>query len=182
MRALPAAALEALAGADAILHAGDICVRPVLETLARIAPVHAVQGNRDFFMRLPRTRRLEFEGVRIGLTHGHGGLRGYLNEKLRYYTVGFYTEDYLAQVRAVFNDVDVIVFGHSHRPINQTIDGVLMFNPGSLGPDYRPPHGPAIGRLTIVNGTARAEIVPIPIPGAVVREDPRNPGGRRPTG
>jgi putative phosphoesterase len=180
MRALPEAALEALAGVDAILHAGDVCVQRVLDTLAGIAPVQAVQGNRDFFMRLPRTRRLEFEGVRIGLTHGHGGLRGYVREKLRYYTVGFYTEDFLAQVRAAFDDVDVIVFGHSHRPINRIYEGVLMFNPGSLGPDYRPPYGPAIGRLTIEGGTVTGEIVPIPIPGAVVKEDPRNLGGERP--
>lgn len=173
MRALPQAALDALAGVDAILHAGDVCVRSVLDTLARIAPVHAVRGNRDLFVRLPRTLRLEFEGVRVGLTHGHGGLAGYVREKLRYYTVGFTTGHYLAQVRAVFTDVDVIVFGHSHRPVNRTFDGVLLFNPGSLGPDYRPPVGPAIGRLTIEHGAARGEIIPIPIPGAVIMKDPR---------
>lgn len=173
MRALPQAALDALAGVDAILHAGDVCVRPVLDTLARIAPVHAVRGNRDFFVRLPRTLRLEFEGVRVGLTHGHGGLAGYVREKLRYYTVGFTSEHFLAQVRAVFDDVDVIVFGHSHRPINRIREGVLLFNPGSLGPDYRPPHGPAIGRLTIEAGVARGEIIPISIPGAIITEDPR---------
>ncbi len=173
MRALPQAALDALRGVDAILHAGDVCIRPVLDTLARIAPVHAVSGNRDLFVRLPRTLRLEFEGVRVGLTHGHGGLTGYVYEKLRYYTVGFSVDDYLAQVRAAFDDVDVIVFGHSHRPVNQMRADVLLFNPGSLGPDYRPPYGPAIGRLTIANGAARGEIIPIPIPGAIIQEDPR---------
>jgi putative phosphoesterase len=173
MRALPPAALDALKGVDAILHAGDVCVRSVLDDLARIAPVHAVGGNRDLFVRLPRTLRLEFEGVRVGLTHGHGGLAGYVREKLRYYTVGFTTGHYLNQVRAVFTDVEVIVFGHSHRPINEERDGVLLFNPGSLGPDYRPPVGPAIGRLTIERGAVRGEIIPIPIPGAVITEDPR---------
>jgi putative phosphoesterase len=174
MRALPPAVFEALAGVDAILHAGDVCVRPVLTALARIAPVHAVAGNRDLFLRLPAALRLEFEGVRVGLTHGHGGMAGYVSEKLRYYTVGFQYGRFIRKVLGSFTQVDVIVFGHSHRPYNQVERGVLMFNPGSLGPDYRPPHGPAVGRLTIDNGAVRGEIVPIDIPGAVIKEDPRS--------
>jgi predicted phosphodiesterase len=59
-------------------------------------------------------------------------------------------------------EVDVIVFGHSHRPYNGKVNGVLMFNPGSAGPDYPPPYGPAIGRLTLNAGTARAEIINLP--------------------
>jgi putative phosphoesterase len=175
MPALPGALLEALAGVDAILHAGDLCVPSVLRDLERVAPVHAVAGNRDFFMRLPLERRLEFEGVRLVLTHGHGGLWAYAREKLRYYTVGFYHGRFLRLVLDRYPDADVIVFGHSHRPVNQVVDGVLMFNPGSLGPDYRARHGPAYGRLVIENGRARGEIVPLPFAGAppVMPPDPR---------
>jgi putative phosphoesterase len=161
MRHLPPAALERLAGVDAILHAGDVSIRSVLDALGQVAPVYAVGGNRDVMLGLPSRRVLHFEGVRLALTHGHGGLWGYLREKVLYYTVGFYHEGYIRRVRAQFDDVGVIVYGHSHRPVNRLIDGVLMFNPGSLGPDYRMPYGPAIGFLTIDGASVTGEIVPL---------------------
>jgi putative phosphoesterase len=160
MRALPPATFEALRGVDAILHAGDVCTGGVLRALGQVAPVYAVAGNRDFTLGLPLDRILTFEGVRVGLTHGHGGIWGYVREKLLYHTVGFYHTRFLRQVRARFDDeVQAIVFGHSHRPVNFVMNGVLMFNPGSLGPDYRPPYGPAVGLLTIEHGEVRGEIV-----------------------
>jgi uncharacterized protein len=156
--------LDALAGSDAILHAGDIIRRRVLDQLAEVAPVHAVAGNRDFGLGLPLDRLLEFDGVRLGLTHGHGGWVGYLRAKLLYLTVGYYLPHYVREVRARFagQAVQAIVFGHSHRPVNLVEAGVLLFNPGSAGPAYYAPnHGPAVGRLTIANGAVRGEIVPI---------------------
>ena len=56
MRALPDALWPALAGVDAILHAGDVCVPRVLAALEQVAPVYAVAGNRDIFLRLPLDR------------------------------------------------------------------------------------------------------------------------------
>ena len=53
----------------------------------------------------------------------------YLREKALYYTVGFYHDRYLRQVRAYFDDVSAIVFGHSHRPINRVVQGAVLFNP-----------------------------------------------------
>jgi putative phosphoesterase len=162
MRALPPGLPAALAGVDLILHTGDVCAQRVLDELGRIAPVIAVKGNRDWFLRLPQDRLLEYEGVRLGLTHGHCGWLGYLREKALYYTVGFYLPRYLKQVRARFQAVDVIVFGHSHRVINTRLDGVLMFSPGSVGPDYRGPYfGPVAGRLTLDRGTIAAEVLPL---------------------
>jgi putative phosphoesterase len=161
MRRLPTAVLDRLAGVDAILHAGDVSIRSVLDALGQVAPVYAVGGNRDVLLGLPSRQVLEFEGVRLALTHGHGGLWGYLREKLLYVTVGFYHERYIRQVRSQFSEVDVIVYGHSHRPVNRMVDGVLMFNPGSLGPDYRMPYGPAIGFLTIDGASVSGEIVPL---------------------
>ncbi len=164
LKSLPAGLSSALAGVDAILHAGDITRRRVLDQLAEIAPVHAVAGNRDWGLGLPLDRLLEFDGVRIGLTHGHGGLWPYVRDKVRYLTVGYYMERYIAGVRARFagQRVDVIVFGHSHRVINQVVDGVLLFNPGSVAPDYHAPfHRPAVGVLTLADGGVRGEVVPV---------------------
>ena len=117
--------------------------------------------------------------MRLGLTHGHGGWWRYAPTRLRAMLTGqagktsaALTRAYLASVRRRFGDVQAIVFGHSHRPVNRVVDGVLMFNPGSLGPDYRAPIGPAIGRLVIDGGTVTGTIVPVPIPGAVLKLDP----------
>ena len=164
LRELTPGVLEALAGVDAILHAGDVVRRRVLDQLAEVAPVQAVAGNRDFGLGLPLDRVLEFEGVRLGLTHGHGGWLGYAREKLLYVTVGYHLSRYVQQVRARFagQGVQAIVFGHSHRQVNVVVDGVLLFNPGSAGPDYYGPlHGPSVGRLTIDGGAVRGEIVPV---------------------
>lgn len=163
MSGIPPAALAALSGVDAILHAGDLSTWRVVEELEQVAPVYAVAGNRDFFLRgLPLDRVLAFDGVRIGLTHGHGGWRGYLREKLLYYTVGFQLARYRRSVRSHFDGVQAIVFGHTHRPANERYAGVLLFNPGSLGPDYYGPYfGPAVGRLTIGAGRVTGEIIPL---------------------
>ncbi len=178
MAGLPPALWEALAGVDAILHAGDICVPRVLRELEQVAPVYAVAGNRDLLLRLPLDRVLTFGGVRLGLTHGHGGWRRYAPVKLLATLRGetrapspARTAAFLDSVRGRFTEVQVIVFGHSHRPVNEQRDGVLMFNPGSLGPAYYAPHGPAIGRLVIADGAVQATIIPVPIPGARLRPD-----------
>ncbi len=106
-----------LAGVEMILHAGDITSLEVLHALD--APqVLAVAGNMDgpeVAAALPVKRVVEVEGYRIGLIHGWGspfGLAG--------------------RVRREFGDVHCVVFGHSHRPMNAVVDGVLMFNPGSV--------------------------------------------------
>lgn len=180
MRALPPALWAALAGVDAILHAGDLSSLSVLRALEQVAPVYAVAGNRDLLLRLPLDRVLTFGGVQIGLTHGHGGWRQYLPVRLRTLLLGegaslsaAGTAAMLQRVRRRFGAVQAVVFGHTHRPINQVVDGALLFNPGSLGPDYRAPHGPAIGRLVIADGTVHGTLVPIAIPGAVIKPDRR---------
>ncbi len=159
MRVLPPATFEALAGVDAVLHTGDVCVQRVLDALAKLAPVYAVRGNRDLTLRLPLDRELTFEGARLGLTHGHGGLRHYASERLLTAVLGDHNMRFLRQVRGRFGSVQTVVFGHTHRPVNFVMNGVLMFNPGSLGPDYRKSHGPAVGLLTIENGAVRGEII-----------------------
>jgi len=114
---LPEGLIDGLQGVDLILHAGDQVDISAELQLGQVAPVKAVAGNMDS----PQLRRLrpaklivEAGGRRIGLIHGSGP-PGPLP----------------IRVRREFEDVDIIVFGHSHQPFNQTISGVLMVNPGS---------------------------------------------------
>ncbi|HKZ68833.1 MAG TPA: metallophosphoesterase family protein [Anaerolineales bacterium] len=171
MKALPPRVLELLAGVDLILHAGDICRPGVLDELRCVAPVVAVMGNRDIWYRanhtLPMKLIIEVGQVKIGLTHGHGGLLGYIKEKLIFFTTGFYAfRRYERRARTWFDGVDAIVFGHTHYPVNRVRNGQLLFNPGSVGPDYRAKFGASLGRLTVNTAEKRivGEILPIQSP------------------
>jgi len=101
-------------GVDHILHAGDIGGEEVLGELERIAPVTACAGNNDGWRcgRAGRTARITLEGLRFLLVHVR--------------------DDAAAQLRR--EPADVVVFGHSHKPLEERADGVWWFNPGSAGP------------------------------------------------
>ncbi len=110
--------VERLAGADAILHAGDLMELEVLQALQALGPpVHAVRGNVDsheLIVRLPLMRTVQFEGVRIGMVHDAGASQGRL-----------------ARMRRRFPDAHAVVFGHSHIPLHEEHDDFQIFNPGS---------------------------------------------------
>ena len=110
---------------------------------------------------LPTDRVIEIGQVRIGLTHGHGGVSGYIAEKLRYHTLGYNVERTVDRVQSRFMDVHAVVFGHTHRPYNKMCNGVLIFNAGSVGPDYYTRYGAGVGIITISDSIARAEIIPL---------------------
>jgi len=116
---LPNIIYEAFDGVDMILHAGDILIEEVIIELETIAPVYAVAGNNDGYDLLYKYRTkkiIEVNGKRIGLTHGSSSReRTYMN------AFAEFAED----------KVDCVVYGHSHKPHNEVIDGVLFFNPGS---------------------------------------------------
>ena len=123
-RRLPRALLEGFAAAavSRILHAGDHTSAFVVDELARIAPVDAVAGNNDdpdLLDRFGTTRVVEVGGARIGLTHGHLGRGSTTPERAR----RLFESD----------DVDLVVFGHSHQPLWLPADGwsPAMLNPGS---------------------------------------------------
>jgi hypothetical protein len=108
---------ESLCNTDAILHAGDYVSAEVVDFLGKW-PFHGVHGNMDsgeVKQRLPRKRIVTFGRHRIGLIHGWGAA-GDLEER----------------IACGFEEVEVIVYGHSHRAANHVRDGVLMFNPGSM--------------------------------------------------
>ncbi len=147
---LPAALLAAFAGVDAILHAGDIACSAILEALAVIAPVHAVYGNVDpstLQRALPDRLVLTIGDVRIGLTHGHLG-------------PGISTPDRAFLYFAGVENLQVVVFGHSHVPHNEMRDSVLVFNPGSATQRRRQPW-PSFGLLTIEAGLVQGTIIPL---------------------
>lgn len=145
-----------------ILHAGDISVPRILAELAQIAPVSAVRGNRDWFgfSDLPYHRMLEFEGVRVGLTHGHGNWGHYLRDKLRFLIYGPQSFDHFTR-RAVrmLPGANVVIFGHNHEPMIKMVDDMLVVNPGSACCQVFPSKPPSVALLHIENGKAHAELV-----------------------
>ncbi len=126
-RDLPPPVVATLREVDLILHAGDINTLDAMERIRRIGPpVLAVRGNVDvpeLWQTLPVQRVVtigkktaenqEQQTWRIGITHGNGG--GSAPEA----------------ARRSFSEVDCVIFGHNHTPMNEVVDGVLMFNPGS---------------------------------------------------
>jgi putative phosphoesterase len=167
-RQIPPQALNVFVGAGvaAILHAGDISTQRVLNNLERIAPVHAVAGNRDWFLlkTLPEKLRMTFFNTKIGLTHGHEGQSTYVRDRLRHMIKPLSMEYFESRALKAFTDVDVIVFGHTHRPINRWFDDVLLFNPGSACCPKPRKSNPSVGLLYISeSGDVRSEIVVLPV-------------------
>lgn len=149
-----------------ILHAGDICTPRVLEELAQIAPVTAVKGNRDFVFNdnIPPVQHFQVNGWQIALMHGSGTQREYWRDKWQYLLHGYRIERYKALVMRTAPAAQIIVFGHTHRPLNEWVDGKLLFNPGSAS--FGPPEGgpPTLGLLRFhSNGTVSGEILPVNI-------------------
>lgn len=113
-KALPATALAHLRGADVILHGGDVLEQWFLDELTELAPVHAVLGNNDTGMDLPERLVVELEGVRIGMVHDSGARTGREARLARW-----------------FPSSDLVVFGHSHAPLDVRGHGQRLLNPGS---------------------------------------------------
>ncbi len=119
---------------DLILHAGDVVASKVIQTLEEVAPVIMVKGNRDiyFFPYVPRKKELTVNGVSIVLIHGHAHLLRYLMNKVRNVLFRYRLDWFLPTILQEGEGADVIVFGHTHRPMNEWHDGQLLFNPGSV--------------------------------------------------
>jgi len=143
------------AGVQAILHAGDVSTPAVLEHLRQVAPVHAVRGNRDMLALrgLAYENHLTYGEVRLVLSHGHGPWWRYLIDRVDYLVRGYRTDLFQPRLLAEYPDAAVIVFGHTHRPYNQWVNGILLFNPGSPHCPEGDGNAPSVGLLHINTGS-----------------------------
>ena len=136
--------LLAFEGVDRILHAGDVGGNDVLAILARVAPVEAVFGNVD----VPGDPRLadhlseRIAGVSVHVSHGHELGRPTPARLLTRY------------------DADVLVYGHTHKPLIHRAAARLVVNPGAAGP-RRFDIQPSVAILAISNGRAEVELIPL---------------------
>ena len=147
-KACPPEVARRLEGADLILHAGDVCRAWVLEELAAFAPVRAVLGNNDdpdvAAWGAPATLELDLAGLRVAMVHDAGPAPGRAG-----------------RLRRRFPAAELVVFGHSHIPLDETDEGVRIFNPGSPTDRRRQPRG-TVGLLRVEGGRlVEAGIVPV---------------------
>lgn len=135
---------EVFTGVSQILHAGDVCSDTILDELALIAPVQAVYGNCDnpWDPGLRESLDIEIGGLRIHVQHGHELGR-----------------PKPAKVAAAY-DADVCVYGHTHVQVIERVDDRLVINPGAAGP-RRFDLEPCVAILTIADGRAEAELLPL---------------------
>ena len=77
-------------------------------------------GNRDFIFRmdLPLNVRIEIGGVKVALTHGQGSAWRYFKDKLKYFSTGYDFERYRRYFDSDFPDADLVIFGHTHTPVD----------------------------------------------------------------
>jgi putative phosphoesterase len=145
---LPNEVFDVFKEVDHIVHAGDIGSLEILTELEAVAPVTAVFGNTDGFPlreRVPQVARAEFEGLYLRVTHGD--------------QFGTPTPEGLVKA---FPDADIIVFGHTHRPVLSLLDKTItVMNPGSAS-HPRGDGPPSVGIMELEVGLPpRARLVPL---------------------
>jgi len=112
---------EVLRGAgsiDRLIHLGD--AEGSEDYIRQIAncPVNIVRGNNDFYCDLPREEEFTLGRYKVLITHGH------------YYYVSLNMQEIMRQAKA--RNMDIVMFGHTHRPLIKFEDGIAFLNPGSI--------------------------------------------------
>ena len=132
-------AINELAGADHILHAGDVGNPAILHRLREIAPLTAIRGNVDVAGvcgELQATEAVQLGGCLFYLVHSLQDL----------------------DINPSAAGVSIVVYGHSHRPEILERDGIVYLNPGSAGP-RRFDLPVTLAKVTVVGGAVQAQIV-----------------------
>lgn len=131
--------LEYLKTADVILHGGDINRQEIVDALRRYAPLYVVRGNNDkaWAEAIPHHLKVTLDGVTFCMVH---------NRK---------------ELPADLDGVDAVVFGHSHKYVQEEKDGLLWLNPGSCGP-RRFHQEITMMMAEIVDGVLQVEKITIP--------------------
>ena len=103
---------------DMLIHLGDSeGSEDYIRTIAE-CPCYIVKGNNDYFSDLNRDMKMTIGKYRVLLTHGH------------HYYVSLGTETIISEGRA--QDMDIVMFGHTHRPLVDIREDITVLNPGSL--------------------------------------------------
>lgn len=103
---------------DLVIHCGDAEGSEYALSEAADCPVQIVLGNNDFFSYLPRELDLRIEALRVWVTHGHN----------YYVSMG----NRMLKREAAARGADIVLYGHTHRPVVDMGEGVIAVNPGSL--------------------------------------------------
>ena len=154
---LPLSVFDAFQNVDRILHAGDLVTLHVVRRLESIAPVSVVQGNMDMpgvRLNAPAKTVVKAEGRRIGLIHGH-----HVPHPNRVLSPPIDLDAMHEYLLSEFQpeEVDCIVYGHTHQAHVGTFKGILIINPGSA---TRGRSGPGtVGLLTVGRDQMRGEII-----------------------
>ena len=110
--------LERVKPVDMVIHCGDVEGSEYTISKSAGCPVEMVAGNNDYFTDLPREKEFQIGNYHVWLTHGHN------------YYVSM-NNDFLKQ-EARSREVDIVMFGHTHKPLVDIEQGLITVNPGSL--------------------------------------------------
>lgn len=103
---------------DMVIHLGDVEGSEYTIEEAAGCPVEMIAGNNDFFSNLSTEKTLQIGKYRVMITHGH-----------RYYiSIG----NEMLKEEAVAQGIDIVMYGHTHKPVIDMSDGIIALNPGSL--------------------------------------------------
>src|SRR4051794_27601192 len=144
-RALPVECVDRLRRSGLILHAGDLIGLPFLDWLREVGPpIAAVFGNADdpeIRTELPRHRVIDAAGTRIGMVHIPGPTVGRGERLIRR-----------------FPGCEAIIYGHTHAPSAERLDGVWLLNPGSPTERRRSPTRTML-ELVLRDGLLRPRLI-----------------------